>query len=263
MRFRLAPTPAVLRDGVWRSAADPRTFSMTTLANGMRLFLAHDPRATTAACAVCVQVGSRADPPDVPGLAHMLEHAIFLGSDAFPGESELREFVRLRGGSCNASTSPDTTLYYVHVPSDALSGAVERLAAALAAPRLAPASVEREVDAVEAEFVKNLADDARREMLVLRALAEPDHPLARFTSGNRASLLGFAASGGDLHAQLRAFLNTHYSATAMTAALVAPLPLDTLERLAQATLAALPRLRTDSVPVPELESARTGHSRAP
>lgn len=44
----------------------------------LRIFL------TQAACALCVDVGSFSDPPEIPGLAHFLEHMVFMGSEKYP-----------------------------------------------------------------------------------------------------------------------------------------------------------------------------------
>jgi nardilysin len=48
-----------------------------------------------AAASLCVNVGSFSDPPDLPGLAHFLEHMVFMGSDKYPQENALDEFVKV------------------------------------------------------------------------------------------------------------------------------------------------------------------------
>lgn len=37
-----------------------------------------------AACGLCVGVGSFSDPPEIPGMAHFLEHMVFMGSEKYP-----------------------------------------------------------------------------------------------------------------------------------------------------------------------------------
>ena len=48
-----------------------------------------------AAAALCVSVGSFSDPSDLPGLAHFLEHMVFMGSEKYPQENALDEFVKV------------------------------------------------------------------------------------------------------------------------------------------------------------------------
>merc|ERR1719450_1537321 len=55
-----------------------------------------------SAAALCVHMGSFSDPEDVPGLAHFLEHMVFMGSKKFPGENEFESFIAKNGGYDNA-----------------------------------------------------------------------------------------------------------------------------------------------------------------
>ena len=48
-----------------------------------------------AAASLCINVGSFSDPPDIPGLAHFLEHMVFMGSDKYPQENALDEFLKV------------------------------------------------------------------------------------------------------------------------------------------------------------------------
>lgn len=48
-----------------------------------------------AAASLCVKVGSFSDPPDLPGLAHFLEHMVFMGSKNYPQENAFDEFLKV------------------------------------------------------------------------------------------------------------------------------------------------------------------------
>ena len=62
---------------------------------------------------MAVPVGSFAEPSDLAGLAHFLEHMLFMGSDKFPEESYFERLVQTEGmGNTNAYTSDDLTDYY-------------------------------------------------------------------------------------------------------------------------------------------------------
>lgn len=48
-----------------------------------------------AAVGLCVGVGSFSDPPEIPGLAHFLEHMVFMGSEKFPSENDFDKFLKV------------------------------------------------------------------------------------------------------------------------------------------------------------------------
>ncbi|XP_044171596.1 nardilysin-like [Acropora millepora] len=57
-----------------------------------------------SAAALCIGVGSFSDPDNIPGLAHFLEHMVFMGSEKYPDENEFDVFIKKHGGSDNALT---------------------------------------------------------------------------------------------------------------------------------------------------------------
>jgi nardilysin len=79
-----------------------------------------------AAIALAVAVGSWEDPPHVQGLAHFLEHMLFMGSEKYPQENALDSYLSEHGGSTNAHTEREYTCYEVDVLPDFLSGALDR-----------------------------------------------------------------------------------------------------------------------------------------
>lgn len=48
-----------------------------------------------AAAGLCIGTGSFHDPPEVPGLAHFLEHMVFMGSEKFPTENDFDSFIQV------------------------------------------------------------------------------------------------------------------------------------------------------------------------
>ncbi|CAM9573464.1 unnamed protein product, partial [Ectocarpus sp. 13 AM-2016] len=68
-----------------------------------------------AAAAMAVSVGSLSDPEHCQGLAHYLEHMLFMGSTKYPDENEYDSFISASGGSTNAFTECEYTLYHFDV----------------------------------------------------------------------------------------------------------------------------------------------------
>ena len=62
-----------------------------------------------------VNVGHASDPADLPGLAHFLEHMLFLGTEKYPEEGHYNQFLQERGGSSNAYTDFEHTNFFFDV----------------------------------------------------------------------------------------------------------------------------------------------------
>lgn len=115
-----------IQETIRKSEKDTRQYQAIRLDNDMVVLLVSDPQAVKSLSALVVPVGSLQDPADHQGLAHFLEHMTLMGSQKYPQPDSLAEFLKLHGGSHNASTAPYRTAFYLEVENDALDGAVDR-----------------------------------------------------------------------------------------------------------------------------------------
>lgn len=83
------------------------------------------------------------------GLAHFLEHMLFMGSKKYPIENEYDSFLTDHGGSSNAFTEAETTTFYFNVNFEFLDGALDRFAQFFIAPLVPEDSLQREVGYLE------------------------------------------------------------------------------------------------------------------
>ena len=160
-----------------------------------------------AACAMAVGVGSWADPPHVQGCAHFLEHLLFMGTAKYPQENHYDRYLQTHGGSSNAFTECEYTVYHFDVFPKAFQEALNVFAQFFIDPLFQTGSVDRELKAIESEFVQNCnSDGSRLDELLCRTLAAEEgfpkgHPYSNFTWGNKASLVDEPlAAGVDAHA---------------------------------------------------------------
>ena len=105
-----------------------------------------------AYCSLSVNVGSLNNPPHRHGLAHFLEHMIFLGSEKYPNESSYSDHISMHGGEYNAYTEFEWTNFYWNVNYKGLQTTLDMLASAFHKPKLDKDCVDREINAVESEF---------------------------------------------------------------------------------------------------------------
>ncbi|MHC5190721.1 MAG: M16 family metallopeptidase [Planctomycetota bacterium] len=88
-----------------------------TLDNGMEVISLEDFSCPIVAVQVWYKVGSKDEKPDRQGYAHMFEHMMFKGTDRI-GEKDHFNLIRKVGGTCNAYTSFDQTVYLETLPAD-------------------------------------------------------------------------------------------------------------------------------------------------
>lgn len=181
-----------------------------------------------------VAVGSQSDPPHLPGLAHFLEHMLFLGTKRYPNEESYKKFLSENGGYGNAYTAAENTNYHFAMVSKKgtakLKEGLDRFAQFFISPLFTESATERELNAVDSEHQRNMQSDGWRGRQVFRSCSNPDHPLSRFTTGSKETLWDKpTASGINVRDALIDFHNRYYSANLMSLCVVAPHELDTLQ----------------------------------
>ena len=221
-----------------KSPNDDNEYRFITLENQLEVLLVSDPDTKKAAAALDVQVGSGDNPPGRAGLAHFLEHMLFLGTDKYPDAAEYEEFITEHGGSRNAYTSFEHTNYFFDVDEAYLSEALDRFAQFFVAPKFDAQYVEREKNAVEAEYQMGLKSDGRRGLDVLQEVMNPEHPFSQFSVGSLDTLEDRPEA--TVREDLLAFYDKHYSANQMKLAVLGSESLDELEAMARSMFSAIP-----------------------
>lgn len=151
----------------------------TTLENGLKVIVKEDRRAPSVVHMLWYGVGSMDEPEGVSGIAHMLEHMMFKGTEKIaPGEFNKR--VAAVGGRDNAFTSRDYTAYFQQIPPEHLGEMMM-----LEADRMANLKITAELFRPEVEVVKEerrlRTDDNPRALVFeqLMATAFQAHPYRR------------------------------------------------------------------------------------
>jgi coenzyme PQQ biosynthesis probable peptidase PqqF len=208
-----------------------------TLANGLRVTLRHAPDLKRSAAALRVAAGSHDVPLAWPGLAHFLEHLLFLGTERFPAGQGLMAYVQGHGGQVNARTSERTTDYFFELPPQSFTGGLERLSDMLAHPRMNPDDQRREREVLHAEFVAWSRDTTAQQQFALFDGLSAAHPLRAFHAGNRYSL---PVPQPEFQHAMQGFYQRFYQTGQMALSLTGPQSLDELRAIAQRFSAAIP-----------------------
>ena len=220
------------------SPNDSKAYRFVELDNRMKVLLVSDPLAEKAAASLDVHVGSSSNPADRGGLAHFLEHMLFLGTDKYPDSGEYARFISEHGGSRNAYTGFEHTNYFFDIDWAHLEEALDRFGQFFISPRFDAEYVKREVNAVHAEYQLGLKTDARRNLDVLREVVNPEHPYSVLGVGTGDTLAD--RPGRPVRRELLAFYDRHYSAGLMALTVLGREPLDDLEAMVRGIFSPVP-----------------------
>jgi len=223
---------------VIQSPNDKREYEYLVLPNQLRVVLISDAEADKGAASLTVGVGTSANPAGREGLAHFLEHMLFMGTEKYPGVDEYSAFIKRHGGSTNAYTADNETTYLFDIKQQELEPALDRFSQFFVAPLFAAEYVDREKNAVNSEYQLKLKDDNRRLHAAQKKLMNPDSPYSKFGVGSLETLAD--REGSKIRDDLLEFYNTHYSANLMTLAVVGRQPLPVLRQWVEEKFSAVP-----------------------
>lgn len=179
-RFRApGPSPLPTISPQRFALAGGRELSVASFEAGPSVLIVEDARAPVVAYQTWVHAGSASEDADQAGVAHMLEHMMFLETRSLgPGELD-RRFETL-GADVNAATWFDWTQYTVSLPSASLDAAMELEAERLRELVVRQDLLERERDVVKNERQSRVDDDIEGALSeALWQEAFPGHPYGR------------------------------------------------------------------------------------
>ncbi len=224
-----------------RHPLDKSEYRRFVLDNGLKVILLSDPKLNKSSASMVVGVGSLSDPEDRQGLAHFLEHMLFLGTEKYPDVEDYGGYLRSNGGYSNAYTAGDHTNYHFEVSHHAFEGAIDRFAQFFISPLFAQEFTEREMNAVNSEHQKNKENDGWRNQRLMREHFEESHPANHFSTGNLDTLKTIERD------EFLSFYDQYYSPNQMALALTGNVNLDQLEGWVRQYFSEIPKREVERV----------------
>jgi predicted Zn-dependent peptidase len=169
---------------------------LTTLANGLRVASRPMRSVETIAVGLYAATGSRHEPTQLNGLAHLFEHMVFKGAGGRSAR-EISELVEDVGGDLNASTDRELTAFHASLLASDLALGVRLLADLIRRPHFEAGHLELEKKVVLQELAE--AQDTAADIVFdnLQEAAFPREALGRSVLGSEASIESITVD--DLH----------------------------------------------------------------
>ena len=246
-----------------------RTYRNIVLSNGLKVVLVKDLLAPRSSVAMSIDgAGQFAEPNEIPGLAHLMEHIVLsstrgrgkkvlerkarkiwnngsnanrvtMGKDTSvdgsnSGEEDFEDWLTENDGDSNAFTAPGFVCFHFNSPHDVLPEALERFSRLFTLDEVEstvqkPNVIPREIGRVADEL--DTTSDASRAFYHLKNSINPDHPFARFSAGSRRTLQTIPTEEGiDIASELLRFFRDHYLSSKATLVVIGRDDLSALDR---------------------------------
>ncbi len=181
---------------------------ITRLDNGLQIVTDHMAAVDTVSLGVWVDVGTRHEPKALNGVAHLLEHMAFKGTERRDARA-IAEAIENVGGHLNAYTSRENTAYYAKVLKEDVALGVDILSDILQHSSFDPAELERERTVILQEIGQALdtPDDVIFDQF--QAVAYPDQAMGRPVLGESDIIRTVPRDA------ISGYMRSHYSADRM------------------------------------------------
>lgn len=188
-----------------KSPQDKCEYKIIKLENGLEILLISDKNIKMSHASMIVKTGSLME-KETFGLAHFLEHMLFLGNEKYPHGEEYFEFVNVHGGKTNAFTDSIHTCYYFTINEKNMRECLDMFCNFFVNPLFDDCSIDKEINAVESEYRKNINIDAFRYKQILKEITVKTHPFRNFDVGSISTL-----RKPTIRQELIDFYNKYYS----------------------------------------------------
>ena len=174
--FAMANLKAAPPEPLPMIAFPPSTAQKWILPNGLTIIVQEDHSASVASVQAWCSTGSVDEDQHLgAGLSHILEHMLFKGTKT-RSANQIAQSIQDVGGYINAYTSFDRTVFWIDVPKDGVSTALEVLTDAMMNSNLPPDEYKKEQEVIRREFAMGMDDPDRMASLLLFATAYQRHP---------------------------------------------------------------------------------------
>ena len=149
-----------------------------TMDNGLKVILEENRSTPVVALQVWVKVGSADEKDEEAGMCHFIEHMLFKGTERRKVREGAKEIESL-GGTINAYTSYDQTVYHITLASRYADIGLDILSDAIQHSTFDPVEFEREREVILEEIRRAQDDPSKRLFRQTMSMSYREHPYRR------------------------------------------------------------------------------------
>ena len=168
-------------------ALDHASVHRAVLPNGLTVLVRRDDSAPVVAVVTYVKAGYFDETDDVVGIAHVLEHMFFKGTQR-RGVGEIAKETKLSGGYLNAHTIYDHTSYYTVLPASGFEAGLDIQADAYANSVIDAEELRKELEVIIQEAKRKSDNPPAVATETLYELLHDKHRMRRWRIGREPGL---------------------------------------------------------------------------
>lgn len=163
-------------------------YEKTVLDNGLRVVSSHMPHTRSVSICLFVGAGSRYEADPIAGVSHFLEHMLFKGTERRPTPQHVSEEIEGVGGTMNAGTDKELTVYWAKVGDQHFDRTMDVLVDNLRHSKLEPEEIEKERAVITEEL--SMVEDSPGDLVnvLVDEVIWPNQPLGRDAGGTKESV---------------------------------------------------------------------------
>lgn len=219
-----------------------RNFKAGKLKNDLSYCIIQDTNIDYCSMSCSVGVGSYSDPIEYQGMAHFLEHMLFLGSKRYPDENHFDKKLSENGGNSNAYTSFFETNYYFKCNNNSKEKIIDIFSRFFIDPLFNEDMVGREINAINSEHLKNINNDFWLKRQIIFNLSDEDSGINFFSTGNLETL---QKSG--VRDKMKEFYDKYYCSNNIKLSIVSPDDLVKTEEMIENIFSQVPKKRSSEI----------------
>lgn len=217
-------------------------YKLTTLENGIDVMVITSDKVLNTSVSLTINVGYYQD--TIPGMAHFLEHMLFMGTKKYPEEGYFQKFIIDNGGHTNAFTINQYTSYYYDIDTKLFKDSIDIFADFFINPSFNLSAINREINAIDEEHNKNINNPQWRLNALLREVSNLGE---RFGTGSSKTL-----NIPDIRTKVADFFNNYYSGNIIKVSILSPLNLNYLKEILKNSIALIPNKRVLISKMPDI-----------
>lgn len=167
-------------------------YQKTTLDNGLRVITETMPHTRSVSICIFIGAGSRYEAEPQSGVSHFIEHLMFKGTPNRATAREISMAIEGVGGTINAGTDKELTIYWCKTAQQHFSLALDVLSDMLLHSKFAPDDIESERQVIIEEIHMGKDSPSQQVNMLIDELLWPGHPLGRDVAGDKDSVAGIS-----------------------------------------------------------------------